>query len=213
MGKDGPKQRDYVVAVIDAVKCPINITLFLICILLVYLSLRPLLRKKKSQKCEVPKMGKRDFTLEELQSFDGSGEHKRILIAVNGKIFDVTNKGQGFYGKGAPYAAFAGRDASRALACFNLETKNDYDDLSDLTADQMQTLREWELQFSDTQSTQAEDLVPTFVSTDAFLARQHRSLVLLRRSRLLRARRDRHTCTIPRSSQGTTARIQQVRNT
>lgn len=100
MGKDGPKQRDYVVAVIDAVKCPINITLFLICILLVYLSLRPLLRKKKSQKCEVPKMGKRDFTLEELQSFDGSGEHKRILIAVNGKIFDVTNKGQGFYGKG-----------------------------------------------------------------------------------------------------------------
>ncbi|CAH8479619.1 unnamed protein product [Schistosoma margrebowiei] len=148
MGKDGPKQGDYVVAVIDAVKCPINITLFLICILLVYLSLRPLLRKKKSQKCEVPKMGKRDFTLEELQSFDGSGEHKRILIAVNGKIFDVTNKGQGFYGKGAPYAAFAGRDASRALACFNLETKDDYDDLSDLTADQMQTLREWELQFS-----------------------------------------------------------------
>lgn len=100
MGKDGPKQGNYVVAVIDAVKCPINITLFLICILLVYLSLRPLLRKKKSQKCEVPKMGKRDFTLEELQSFDGSGEHKRILIAVNGKIFDVTNKGQGFYGKG-----------------------------------------------------------------------------------------------------------------
>ncbi|CAH8473544.1 unnamed protein product [Schistosoma mattheei] len=149
MGKDGPKRGDYVVAVMDAVKCPINITLFLICILLVYLSLRPLLRKKKSQKCEVPKMGKRDFTLEELQSFDGSGEHKRILIAVNGKIFDVTNKGQGFYGKGAPYAAFAGRDASRALACFNLETKNDYDDLSDLTADQMQTLREWELQFSE----------------------------------------------------------------
>ncbi|VDO97116.1 unnamed protein product [Schistosoma mattheei] len=43
-----------------------------------------------------------------------------------------------------------------------------------------------------------------------FLASQHRSLVLLRRSRLLRARRERHTCTIPRSSQGTTARIQQV---
>ncbi|KAH9587093.1 hypothetical protein MS3_00004959 [Schistosoma haematobium] len=43
-----------------------------------------------------------------------------------------------------------------------------------------------------------------------FLARQHRGLVLLRRSRLLRARRERHTCTIPRSSQGTTARIQHV---
>nr|CAH8825583.1 unnamed protein product [Trichobilharzia regenti] len=89
-------------------------------------------------------MGKRDFTLEELQKFDGKGEHKRILIAVNGKIFDVTNNGQEFYGK-----VFAGKDASRALACFNLETKNEYDDLSDLTPDQMKTLREWELQFSE----------------------------------------------------------------
>ncbi|VDP66824.1 unnamed protein product [Schistosoma mattheei] len=92
-------------------------------------------------------MGKRDFTLEELQSFDGSGEHKRILIAVNG----------------APYAAFAGRDASRALACFNLETKNDYDDLSDLTADQMQTLREWELQFSGKNVIFANHIVDIFM--------------------------------------------------
>ncbi|VDQ15465.1 unnamed protein product [Trichobilharzia regenti] len=118
---------------IDAISCPLNITLFLICALLTI---------------QVPKMGKRDFTLEELQKFDGKGEHKRILIAVNGKIFDVTNNGQEFYGKGAPYAVFAGKDASRALACFNLETKNEYDDLSDLTPDQMKTLREWELQFS-----------------------------------------------------------------
>ncbi|CAH8828656.1 unnamed protein product [Trichobilharzia szidati] len=142
-------QQNVFVAMIDAISCPLNITLFLICALLVYMSLRPLLRKKKTKTIQVPKMGKRDFTLEELQKFDGKGEHKRILIAVNGKIFDVTNNGQEFYGKGAPYAVFAGKDASRALACFNLETKNEYDDLSDLTPDQMKTLREWELQFSE----------------------------------------------------------------
>ncbi|KAH8850569.1 Membrane-associated progesterone receptor component 2 [Schistosoma japonicum] len=149
MGREYPNEGSYIVAMVDAIKCPINLTLFLICVLLGYLSLRPLLRRNKSQKSLVPKMGKRDFTLEELQNFDGSGEHKRILLAVNGKIFDVTNKGQEFYGRGAPYAAFAGKDASRALACFNLETKDEYDDLSDLTADQMKTLREWELQFSE----------------------------------------------------------------
>lgn len=109
----------------------------------------------------VPKLNKQDFKLNELRNFNGDGVEKRILIAVNGKVFDVTNKGQEFYGKGivyyrnnyvgAPYEILAGRDASRALACFSTDQSiinDDYDDLSDLTADQMNSLREWELQFS-----------------------------------------------------------------
>lgn len=52
---------------------------------------------------------------------------------------------------GAPYEILAGRDASRALACFSTDRsiiKDEYDDLSDLTPDQMNCLSEWELQFS-----------------------------------------------------------------
>lgn len=45
------------------------------------------------------KMKKRDFTVEELKKYDGTGEEGRILVAVNGKVFDVT-KGKRFYGSG-----------------------------------------------------------------------------------------------------------------
>jgi len=45
---------------------------------------------------------------------------------------------------------FAGRDASRGLATFSLTEeaiKDEYDDLSDLTSMQMESVREWEMQF------------------------------------------------------------------
>lgn len=43
-------------------------------------------------------MKKRDFTLQELKPYDGVQE-KRVLLAVNGKVFDVT-RGKDFYGPG-----------------------------------------------------------------------------------------------------------------
>lgn len=50
---------------------------------------------------------------------------------------------------GGPYGAFGGRDASRGLATFNVTSKDDfeYDDLSDLSAMEMDSVREWEMQF------------------------------------------------------------------
>uniref|UniRef100_A0A4X1VEF4 Membrane-associated progesterone receptor component 1 n=2 Tax=Sus scrofa TaxID=9823 RepID=A0A4X1VEF4_PIG len=93
---------------------------------------------------------KRDFSLEQLRQYDGS-RTPRILLAVNGKVFDVT-KGSKFYGPAGPYGIFAGRDASRGLATFCLDKdalKDEYDDLSDLNAVQMESVREWEMQFKE----------------------------------------------------------------
>lgn len=54
-----------------------------------------------------------------------------------------------FYSKGGPYAAFGGRDASRGLATFNVTSSDteEYDDLSDLDTMEMESVREWEMQF------------------------------------------------------------------
>jgi len=50
-----------------------------------------------------------------------------------------------------PYGVFAGRDASRGLAQFRLDKdaiKDEYDDISDLTDVEKESVREWEMQFS-----------------------------------------------------------------
>ena len=43
-------------------------------------------------------MEKRDFTMQELLQYNGKDD-ERVLIAVNGKVFDVTD-GKSFYGPG-----------------------------------------------------------------------------------------------------------------
>lgn len=43
---------------------------------------------------------------------------------------------------GAPYEVFGGKDISRALAKFSLETSQEYDDLSDLKTGEMESIRE-----------------------------------------------------------------------
>ena len=64
---------------------------------------------------------------------------------------------KGFYNlfrvTGGPYGVFAGRDASRGLATFSLTEevlKDEYDDLTDLSSMQMESVREWEMQFTGT---------------------------------------------------------------
>ncbi|NXK39478.1 PGRC2 protein, partial [Piprites chloris] len=105
---------------------------------------------RRGEAAPLPRMKRRDFSLEQLREFDGA-RNPRILLAVNGKVFDVT-KGSKFYGPEGPYGIFAGRDASRGLATFCLDKdalRDEYDDLSDLNAVQMESVREWEMQFKE----------------------------------------------------------------
>lgn len=55
---------------------------------------------------------------------------------------------------GGPYSAFGGRDASRGLATFKVTSSDteEYDDLSDLDTMEMDSVREWEMQFKGNES-------------------------------------------------------------
>lgn len=129
---------------------PLNVVLILAIIILIY----KIFKSDDSQPSEpppppLPRMKKKDMTLTELKKHDGSGPDGRVCVGVLGKIYDVT-KGKRFYGPGGPYAGFAGRDASRGLATFSVDAITDeYDDLLDLKASEIEQVREWELQFSE----------------------------------------------------------------
>jgi len=43
---------------------------------------------------------RRELSVAELKQFDGTGPSGKLYVAVNGKVFDVTDKGSQFYGKG-----------------------------------------------------------------------------------------------------------------
>jgi membrane-associated progesterone receptor component len=134
---------------------PINVVLLLIICFLIYKLLKP--ESDVGAPIEVAPtlepMKKRDFTPRQLKPFDGKVSEDnpdgRILIGVLGKVYDMT-KGKSFYGPGGPYSVFAGRDASRALATFDVHsTSEEYDDLSDLKQSELNEVKEWDLQFSE----------------------------------------------------------------
>ena len=92
----------------EIISSPVNLALVAIIAILVYKIFRSktkpdelVLRVK-----ELPKM-RRDFTIEELKEYNGvDGPDGRILVAVNGQVFDVT-KGARFYGPGKKFATWS----------------------------------------------------------------------------------------------------------
>ena len=85
----------------EIVTSPLNLTLLGVCGFLLYKIIASKRDKGPStpREPELPKLKKRDFTLEQMREFDGRGKDGRLLMAVNGKVFDVT-RGKRFYGPG-----------------------------------------------------------------------------------------------------------------
>nr|GEW47022.1 membrane steroid-binding protein 2-like [Tanacetum cinerariifolium] len=87
-----------------------------------------------------------EISEEELKAYDGVDASKPLLMAIKGQIYDVTQSRM-FYGPGGPYALFAGKDASRALAKMSFEEKDLNGDLTGLGAFELDALQDWEYKF------------------------------------------------------------------
>ncbi|KAL5480452.1 DAP1 [Sanghuangporus weigelae] len=87
------------------------------------------------------------FTPKTLAPFDGKNG-RRILLAINRKVFDVT-AGRTFYGPDGPYGNFAGRDASRGMAKQSFDTEvltpidQPLDKLEDLAPSEIENMNGW----------------------------------------------------------------------
>lgn len=90
---------------------------------------------------EAGRAGLRAFTPEELALHDGSDPSRPLLLAIKGKVFDVT-EGSRFYGPTGSYRLLAGKDASRGYfsGCFANERLHD---LRGLTDAQMESIDSW----------------------------------------------------------------------
>lgn len=89
-----------------------------------------------------------DVTEHELRAYDGSDPNKPLLMAIKGKIYDVS-RSRMFYGPGGPYAMFVGRDASRALALMSFDPRDLTGNTEGLSDSEHEVLQDWEYKFMD----------------------------------------------------------------
>ncbi|KAJ7574038.1 cytochrome b5-like heme/steroid binding domain-containing protein [Mycena floridula] len=95
------------------------------------------------------------FTPKTLEPFNGRSKEGggRILLAINGTVFDVT-AGRNFYGPDGMYGNFAGRDASRGMAKQSFDAEmltpvdQPLDKLTDLAQDEIDNMNGWIDHFS-----------------------------------------------------------------
>ena len=129
---------------------PLNALLLAVLMSSLYLHLRTV-PPQKLPKQPAPILF-RTFTPQTLLPYNGT-YNKPIFFAVRGQVFDVS-PGRNFYGPGGPYENFAGRDATRGLACGSFDedmlTKDldgPLDKLQGLGEEEMEALKGWEERF------------------------------------------------------------------
>jgi len=138
--------RETFYAITTPLLTPLNITILLFIATLLYLRLRP------SAPASLPQGPQpivfQTFTPRTLLKNNGQ-QNAPVYLAVKGKVYDVTS-GRNFYGPGGPYENFAGRDATRGLACQSFDeemlTKNldgPLDPCEDLSDEQLDNLNGW----------------------------------------------------------------------
>jgi len=86
--------------------------------------------------------GDRIFTLSELSRYNGDDPTLPIYLAIKGVVYDVT-AGKKYYGKGAGYGSFAGRDGSRAFLTGCFDEKGSTYDLRGLSDSQLRSIDKW----------------------------------------------------------------------
>ncbi|KAH6880133.1 cytochrome b5-like heme/steroid binding domain-containing protein [Thelonectria olida] len=134
----------------SAILSPLNIILLSAVVYTIYSFLRP--SPPPSLPRDTPATVFRTYTPHTLLPFSGEN-NTPVYLAVRGRVFDVS-RGRNFYGPGGPYSNFAGRDASRGLACGSFDedmlTKDldgPLDKCADLTPDQVEAVEGWEQRF------------------------------------------------------------------
>jgi membrane-associated progesterone receptor component len=133
-------------ATVATVATPINFVLLALFFLLAYYRLRP--TPPVTLPKGPPPVVFQTYTPRTLLKNNGENG-KPVYLAVRGKVYDVS-PGRNFYGPGGPYENFAGRDATRGLACQSFDedmlTKDldgPLDDCKDLDKDQIENLNGW----------------------------------------------------------------------
>lgn len=85
----------------EIINSPLNLALIAIITFLIFKIFKSRDFSKKPSppaEPELPKLRK-DFSVAELKAFDGNQPDGRVLVAVNGSVYDVT-RGKRFYGPG-----------------------------------------------------------------------------------------------------------------
>ncbi|KAM4067014.1 cytochrome b5-like heme/steroid binding domain-containing protein [Hirsutella rhossiliensis] len=138
-----------------ALATPLNLILASLLAYTVYTLFRPSSSSSFLLAPSPPPTVFRTYTPRTLLPFDGNGPAGLVYLAVRGDVFDVSS-GRNFYGPGGPYANFAGRDASRGLACGSFDEDmltedldGPLDKLDGLRDDELEALRGWQERFSE----------------------------------------------------------------
>ena len=91
---------------------------------------------------KMPSSQDKEWTLEELQKYDGSDPSLPVYLSIKGHVFDVS-KSRSMYSPPAGYSCFAGKDASKALGKSSLKPEDCVSDISELSEEELKTLDQW----------------------------------------------------------------------